>query len=214
MHPECQEKLYQELLEIFPETPICTNEECETNRNNNNNSNCSHLICPQVTNEQLERMTYTEMVINEAMRLFAPVPMVLRSAAADFPLRDGTIIPRGTQIGIDIFNMQRNPLVWGPRSHLYDPEHFNAEELAKRHAFAFVPFTRGLRMCIGYRYALLLMKVLLAKIFRNFHIHTDARVEDLIIKGTISLKLREYPLCAVSRRKRTMTTTTTTAHEQ
>ncbi|EDW43009.1 GM26333 [Drosophila sechellia] len=153
--------------------------------------------------EQLQRLEYTEMVINEAMRLFAPVPMVLRSADQDIQLKrdDGEfLIPRGTQIGIDIYNMQRDERVWGPHSSTYNPEaHFGLDS-PQRHAFAFVPFTKGLRMCIGYRYAQMLMKLLLARIFRSYRISTDARLEELLVKGNISLKLKDYPLCRVERR--------------
>ncbi|EDV94817.1 probable cytochrome P450 313b1 [Drosophila grimshawi] len=178
MHPEYQEKLHEELAAELPEYG-------------------------DISMEQLERLRYTEMVINESMRLFAPVPMVLRQAGQDLQLRrdDGEfLIPSGTQIGIDIYNMQRDERVWGPLAKTYNPDaHFGADAPA-HHAFAFVPFTKGLRMCIGYRYAQLLMKVLLAKIFRSYRIRTDARLEQLLVKGSISLKLQEYPVCRVERR--------------
>ncbi|XP_020813097.1 probable cytochrome P450 313b1 [Drosophila serrata] len=178
MHAGYQEKLHEELVRELPPTGY-------------------------VSLEQLQRLDYTEMVINEAMRLFAPVPMVLRSAEQDLQLRrdDGEfVIPRGTQIGIDIYNMQRDERVWGPLARTYNPEaHFGADA-PQRHAFAFVPFTKGLRMCIGYRYAQILMKLLLAKIFYSYRISTEARLEELLVKGNISLKLQDYPLCQVSRR--------------
>ncbi|XP_060646843.1 probable cytochrome P450 313b1 isoform X4 [Drosophila nasuta] len=178
MHPDYQDKVHDELRAELPQSG-------------------------DITMDQLERLTYTEMAINESMRLFAPVPMVLRRAGQDLQLRreDGNyVVPMGTQIGIDIYNMQRDVRVWGPLAETYNPEaHFGCNS-ATRHAFAFVPFTKGLRMCIGYRYALMLMKLLLAKIFRSYRITTDARLEHLLVKGNISLKLKEYPLCRVGRR--------------
>ncbi|KAH8383808.1 hypothetical protein KR009_010615 [Drosophila setifemur] len=178
MHPCYQEKLHEELVrELSPSG--------------------------DVTLEQLQRLEYMEMVINEGMRLFAPVPMVLRSADQDIRLNrdDGEfLIPRGTQIGIDIYNMQRDERVWGPLAKTYNPEEHFGSEAPPRHAFAFVPFTKGLRMCIGYRYAQMLMKVLLARIFRSYRISTEARLEELLVKGNISLKLQDYPLCRVERR--------------
>ncbi|KAH8307642.1 hypothetical protein KR044_006848 [Drosophila immigrans] len=178
MHPDYQDKVHEELCAELPESG-------------------------DITMNQLERLTYTDMAINESMRLFAPVPMVLRRAGRSVELRreDGSyLIPMGTQIGIDIYNMQRDVRVWGPLAKSYNPEaHFGCNA-PPRHAFAFVPFTKGLRMCIGYRYAQMLMKVLLAKIFRNYRISTDARLEHLLVKGNISLKLKEYPLCRVERR--------------
>ncbi|XP_030374474.1 probable cytochrome P450 313b1 [Scaptodrosophila lebanonensis] len=178
MHPEFQDKLHNELVTLLPSNG-------------------------HITQEQLERLSYTEMVINEAMRLFAPVPMVLRRAGQDIRLRreDGEYeVPRGVQIGIDIYNMQRDVRIWGPLARTYNPDAHFGPQAPAHHPFAFVPFTKGLRMCIGYRYALLLMKLLLAKIFRQYRISTEARMEELIVKGTISLKLRNYPLCRVEAR--------------
>ncbi|XP_067637975.1 probable cytochrome P450 313b1 isoform X2 [Eurosta solidaginis] len=177
MHPECQEKLYEELSALFPEKKP-----------------------PDVNNEHLEKMTYTEMIINEALRLYSPVPMVLRSVADDFRLRNNILIPQGTQIGIDIYNMQRNEHIWGPNAKKFQPEEHFGPNAHKRHAFAFVPFTKGLRMCIGYRYALMLMKVFVAKIFRQYRIKTTATMDQLVVKGAISLKFAEYPLCQLEAR--------------
>ena len=205
MHPECQDKLYKELINIFPSPAESSNkagnsdvitEEEQVSRDGNGS-----LVYTDITLEQLERMKYTEMVINEAMRLFAPVPMVLRCASNEFQLRNNITIPKGTQIGIDIYNMQRRKDIWGPLAHTFNPDkHFGAS--TKPHPFAFVPFTKGLRMCIGYRYAIMLMKVMLAKIFRNFRItaYTNVNMENIKIKGTISLKLVEYPLCQLQQR--------------
>uniref|UniRef100_A0A1A9W484 Cytochrome P450 n=1 Tax=Glossina brevipalpis TaxID=37001 RepID=A0A1A9W484_9MUSC len=225
MHPECQDKLYHELDEIFsidnhdnqPETikantidskqskPLNSSGDRSNNNENINKNfdNGHHLILDDITMEQLERMQYTEMVINEAMRLFAPVPVVLRRASGDFRLSNGILIPKGTQIALDIYNMQRSIQIWGPNAKQFRPEeHFSSNGVNNEQSFAFIPFTKGLRMCIGYRYALLLMKIMLAKIFINFRMHTTATLNDLRVKGTISLKLQHYPLCNVEQRKR------------
>ncbi|XP_075144816.1 cytochrome P450 313b1 [Haematobia irritans] len=181
MHPNYQDKLYLELVEILPEGSS-----------------------QDITMDHLEQMTYTEMVLNEAMRLFSPVPVVLREVSEDFKMchritGQTIVIPKGTQVALDIFNMQRNEEVWGEKARSFDPdEHFGPT--SQRHPFAFVPFTKGLRMCIGYRYALMLMKIMLAKIFRTYRVVTKEHMEDLEIKGMISLKLGTYPLCIFERR--------------
>ncbi|CAD6991345.1 probable cytochrome P450 313b1 [Ceratitis capitata] len=179
MHPEYQEKLYDELSKLFPEkTP------------------------PEINYEQLERMHYTEMIIKEAMRLFAPVPFVLRSASNDFHLRNGVLIPRGTQIAIDIYNMQRDERFWGENAKQFNPEAHFGPSAPSRHPLAYIPFTKGLRMCIGYRYAIMLMKVFVAKIFHQYRLKTDATLDRLKCKGAISLKLVEYPLIQLEARVR------------
>ncbi|KAM7362485.1 cytochrome P450 313b1 isoform 2-T2 [Cochliomyia hominivorax] len=197
MHPEYQEKVYNELAHIFPSTTQQPSH--SSNKINQQAKDNSNLILNDITLEDLDRMTFTEMVINEAMRLFAPVPIVLRQASSDFKLHNITI-PKGTQIGIDIFNMQRSKNVWGRYACEFKPDvHFAPNH--KYHSFAFIPFTKGLRMCIGYRYALILMKIMVAKLFRNFKINANAKIDDLNVKGTISLKLRQYPLCVLEQRK-------------
>ncbi|XP_075149719.1 putative cytochrome P450 313b1 [Haematobia irritans] len=180
LYPEFQEKLFNELINIFPK-------------------NGEALFLDDITNEQLDQMVYTEMVINEALRLYPTVPVVLRSASADFYLRDGLLVPKGTQFLLDILNMQRNEQFWGPKAKYYNPDlHFGSDK--KHHSFAFVPFTKGLRMCIGLRYAMLHMKIIVAKIFRNFRILTSAKPSDIIEKGTISLKLVNYPYMKFEKR--------------
>ena len=150
--------------------------------------------------EDIEKMTTIEMAINEAMRLIAPVPAVLRTVNNDFSLNSGVVVPKGTQIVLDIFNMQRRTQVWGEEALKFNPElHFGPG--ANYHQYAFIPFTKGLRMCIGYRYAYNLMTIIIAKLFRNFELKTSAKLEDLEVKGTISIKLVEYPEITIRARQ-------------
>lgn len=202
MHPEYQDKLHSELVDIFYAADANSDQQQRNVAGSKSQAinQKPELMLNYVTLDALKRMTFTEMVINEAMRLFAPVPIVLRRTSGDLTLQNGMQIPSGTQIGIDIYNMQRSEKVWGPHARSFRPDvHF--ADTFQRHPFAFVPFTKGLRMCIGYRYALNLMKIMIAKIFLNFRLHTNVRLEDLMVKGTISLKLCHYPLCELERRR-------------
>lgn len=153
----------------------------------------------RISEDTLKEMKYVEMVINESMRFMAPVPVVGRVAMEDFVLDCGQIIPKGTQIILDIFNLHRDVKYWGDHADQFNPENFSPSA-AKFPPYAFVPFTKGLRMCIGYQYAMHLMKITIAKIFRNFRITTDVTFKDIVLKGNISMKFEQYPEFVVKRR--------------
>lgn len=170
MFQDIQENLYNELCDLFPKL-----EDIE-----------------RITEETLKEMRYVEMVINESMRFIAPVPVVGRVAMNDFTLDCGLVVPKGTQIILDIFNLHRDVKYWGEHADQFNPENFSPTA-AKIPPYAFVPFTKGLRMCIGYQYAMNLMKISIAKIFRKFRITTDVTFKDIVLKGNISMKFETYP---------------------
>ena len=71
-----------------------------------------------------------------------------------------------------------------PNPKKFDPERFTKEAKAERHPMAFLSFGAGPRICIGSRFALLEMKVAIAKIVRDFTLRTCSRTPtDEEIKG-------------------------------
>lgn len=65
-----------------------------------------------------------------------------------FVLDDNLIIPAGSGVMIAVFDAHRDPDQWQHPWEFY-PDHFLPENVAKRHPFAFVPFSYGPRSCIG-----------------------------------------------------------------
>ena len=126
MFPESQERLFEELNSIYT-------------------SNGDF----DVTYAETKQMIYLDMVLNEGMRVMAPVPIVSRQTSEDVPLSNGIILPKGVEIAIDIFHMHRRKDIWGPNAETFDPEHFLPMNLQDQHSYAFIPFTKGIRNCIG-----------------------------------------------------------------
>ncbi|KAH8360198.1 hypothetical protein KR093_011323 [Drosophila rubida] len=177
MFPEYQERAFEEIESVFPNTGDF-----------------------EVTYDDMQKLDYLDMVINESMRLMPPLPLSLRKVTEDVKLSNGVVLPKGIQFCISIFHTHRNKDVWGPDAHMFNPDTCLPSNLQDKHPYAFIPFLRGKRNCIGWKYALISMKITLIKILRNYKISTTFRFEDLEIVDNITLKLKEMPKFQLDRR--------------
>ncbi|XP_061389734.1 probable cytochrome P450 313a4 [Musca vetustissima] len=177
MFPEYQEKVYKELRSLFP-----------------------HAGDFEVTYENTQDMIYMGMVINESMRVLPPVPFVARENSHEIELTNGIVIPAGVQFGLNIFTMHRRKDLWGANADIFDPDNFLPSNTEGRHPYAFIPFTKGMRNCIGWKYGLLSTKVALAKLLMNFKFSTDFKYVDLQFYNSIVLELKQTPVLKIERR--------------
>lgn len=97
----------------------------------------------------------------------------------------GITLPKGLNVTIQPWMLHHNPRVW-PDVERFDPERWfasfclislahsevtrTAENSQGRDPYAFVPFSAGPRNCIGQKFAMEEMKVLLCKLLRHFDI--------------------------------------------
>jgi cytochrome P450 len=118
------------------------------------------------TYETVSEMEYLDMFIRETLRMFPIAPLVInRETTEDFPIKDIGIIPAGTAITVDMYNLHYNPDLWGPLNpYEFHPERFTT----KRHPMAWIPFGVGPRNCIGMRFALLQMKMVLVRLLKTY----------------------------------------------
>ncbi|XP_050077622.1 cytochrome P450 4d1-like [Anopheles maculipalpis] len=148
-----------------------------------------------LTNSLLQELKYLDMVIKESLRLVPPVPFIGRKLLEDMEL-NGTIIPAGTTLSLNIFALHRNPEVF-PEPEKFIPERFSDENHIKRAPYDYIPFSAGSRNCIGQKYALLEMKVTIVKLLASYRILPGESIDqvrykaDLVIRaeGGIPVKL-------------------------
>ncbi|XP_067106821.1 cytochrome P450 4V8 [Osmerus mordax] len=161
-NPEVQRKVQQELKEVFGESdrPINT--------------------------EDLKKLRYLECVVKESLRLFPSVPFFARRICEEFHI-NGFKVPKGANAIIVPYAVHRDARHF-PNPEEFHPERFLPENSVGRHPYAFIPFSAGLRNCIGQRFAMMEEKVILASIFRNFNVETCQKREDLHPLGELILR--------------------------
>src|SRR5579859_7172293 len=78
--------------------------------------------------EDLSRLTYTRMVVEESMRLYPPVHTIAREALADDTLA-ARHVPKGSAILIAPWVLHRHQQLWDNPAQ-FDPERFASEQAA------------------------------------------------------------------------------------
>ncbi|XP_039749255.1 cytochrome P450 4d2-like [Pararge aegeria] len=179
-YPEVQEKLYKEIREVFG----------ESNR-------------PLVKGD-LPNLKYLDRVVKESLRLFPPVPFVIRKVESDITLPSGLSVPRGSGIVVSIFGAHRDPNYWGPDADHFDPDRFLPERFNLQHACSYMPFSNGPRNCVGYQYALMSIKTAITSILRNYKVIGEPEkgpIPNIRLKLDIMLKAVEGYHVALEKRK-------------
>ncbi|GIH21902.1 cytochrome P450 [Acrocarpospora phusangensis] len=97
--------------------------------------------------EDLHRLRYTSMVIEEAMRLYPPVWILTRQALADDEV-GGYHVPAGSDVLVCPYTLHRHPEFWSEPER-FDPERFNPDVQSGRPRYAYIPFGAGPRFCVG-----------------------------------------------------------------
>lgn len=132
-----------------------------------------HILPPsgdEITWDHIEKLSYCSCVIKETLRLCPPLPLTLRQSVEDDYL--GTknspqyFVPGHTIILLAVGPMMRRDDLFESASE-FIPERFQDPEVDAGF-YKFLPFLIGPRMCLGYKFALVEMRVILALLLQNF----------------------------------------------
>ena len=114
-----------------------------------------------LTAQAIEGLGYLEACIAEQLRLWTPVPILLRRAVRTFTLRDEIPIEAGRKILIHAGYYHRDPGVFGDRAHSFSPD-------AARNGSAAVYFFSAHRQsCAGRSLVSFVLKATLASLLRR-----------------------------------------------
>ena len=118
------------------------------------------------TFSDLSKLRLTRDVFRETLRLYPPVPMMVRQNVQMETFRE-RIVRRGAQIVISPWHLHRHERLWA-NPDAFDPARWaRAETKASQHS-AYLPFSAGPRVCTGAGFAMAEGVLLLALMARAF----------------------------------------------
>jgi cytochrome P450 len=138
--------------------------------------------------EDLPRLAYTRMIVEEALRIYSPAYQSMRRAREDDAL-GGYRMPANTNVLINSYFLHRHPDFW-PDPDRFDPERFSPQQVAARPKHAYIPFGSGQRICIGRHFALTEMTLVLATIARGHRLVMPQGAPEVLPEALITLHPR------------------------
>ncbi|XP_018059207.1 PREDICTED: cytochrome P450 4C1-like [Atta colombica] len=144
----------------------------------------------KLTMKFLHQLSYLERCIKEALRLHSVAFFISRVCGEDVKLQS-YLIPAGTVLHININGVHTDPNFW-PNPEVFDPDRFLPERIRNRHPYSYIPFSAGSRNCIGQRYAMLQMKMMVASLIHNFYLESVDYIKD--IRFQINITVHPHPL--------------------
>ncbi|MDU8929763.1 cytochrome P450 [Alisedimentitalea sp. MJ-SS2] len=140
MHPEWQDKLAVEAqFELEPE---------------------------KIFFSTMSKLKLSRDVFREAMRLYPPVPMMVREASCPEHFRDRDV-PEGSQIVLSPWHLHRHERLW-ERPDEFDPARWHTPNGKDCQRKAYIPFSAGQRVCTGSGFAMVEGPLLLSMMVRAY----------------------------------------------
>jgi cytochrome P450 len=116
------------------------------------------------------KLKYTRDVFREVLRLYPPVPMLVRENLKTEDMRGRTVKP-GAQVVLSPWHLHRHDRIW-PRPDDFDPDRWQTEDNRAHARDAYMPFSAGPRVCTGAGFAMAEGVLLLAALARAFRFET------------------------------------------
>jgi cytochrome P450 len=114
----------------------------------------------------IRKLKFTRNVFAETLRLYPPIAFLPRDAACPMRMRDKSIA-KGAVVHVSPWLMQRHRRYWKNPDH-FDPDRFDRDESADSFRNAYLPFSKGPRVCIGAAFAQQEATLVLANACRRF----------------------------------------------
>ncbi len=126
-------------------------------------------------------------VFREALRLYPPVPMMVREAGCPQEFR-GREVKTGSQIVLSPWHLHRHERIWA-RPDAFEPERWQTEEGRRCAREAYMPFSAGSRVCTGAGFAMVEGPLILSMLLKMFRFElVEGRVPQPVAHLTVRAK--------------------------
>jgi cytochrome P450 len=146
----------------------------------------------------LEKLTMTEAVVLESMRLYPPAWGIGRQAQAPVEI-GGFAFPKGAEFVLSPWVVHHDGRLFADPA-AFKPERWQGDLQQRLPRFAYFPFGGGPRVCIGNRFAMMEAKLVLAGAIQRFRFEptpeTQVRLFPSVTlrpRGPVRLRLSERP---------------------
>jgi len=160
-NPEIQERLQEELDRVLADKEV-------------------------ITADDVKEIKYLDLIIKEAQRLYPSVPVFARYIEEEVVIGKYTL-PQGVNAFVITYLLHRDAKVF-PDPEKFDPNRFLPENSQGRSPFAYVPFSAGPRNCIGQKFAMMEMKITLAKLFHQYRVTSHTPTNQMQLCPEIVLR--------------------------
>ncbi|WPZ20404.1 cytochrome P450 [Sulfitobacter faviae] len=116
----------------------------------------------------MSKLKLSRDVFRETLRLYPPVPMMVRENRCPERFRD-RLVKQGAQLVLSPWHLHRHERLWDNPDG-FDPTRWQTENGKQCQRDAFIPFSAGPRVCTGAGFAMVEGPLILSRILRDFRV--------------------------------------------
>jgi cytochrome P450 len=144
----------------------------------------------------VKRLTNSRDVFRETLRLYPPVPMMVRQSTKNETFRK-RVVPKAAQLVLSPWHLHRHTRLWS-NPDLFDPTRWQTDEARQSARDAYMPFSAGPRVCPGAGFAMAEGPLLLSLFLRDIQLTEIAGkrpdpVAHLTVRARDGIWLRAQP---------------------
>lgn len=152
--------------------------------------------------EAINNLHLLNNVCKESSRLIPVVPVTSRVATKDVTL-GGHFIPKNTAIFLPLIVNHHSKELWGEDAEEFRPSRWDESEASRAGPYDFLPFLAGGRQCIGNRFAMIELKIILGLLITNFQFFekpgfTPRKRQELTMRPSPNMTLLIKPVVSSS----------------
>jgi len=141
------------------------------------------MALDELSFSNLSKLPFTRDVFREVLRLYPPVPMMIRENVQPEVFRERKI-KVGSQIVLSPWHLQRHERFWD-RPDVFDPDRWQTEAAKKSSREAYMPFSAGQRVCTGAGFAMIEGVLTLSILLKAFKVEAVEAVPKPVAHLTV-----------------------------